>query len=146
MTGNKKIRNATPLTYNGIQFKSKLEVMCYKTLRDYGFKPLYEGKKYVLWEGFKPTIPFYNRKKKSKTLELDDSKLRDITYTPDLTFMAGDTLVIIECKGMENDVFPVKKKLFRRYLESLGNAMYFEVRTKKELLKAINIIQTQCMK
>ena len=31
---NKKIRGATPLEYKNIQFKSKLEVLMYKTLED----------------------------------------------------------------------------------------------------------------
>lgn len=144
MKENKKIKNATPLTYNGINFKSKLEVTCYKELVAQGFNPLYEKRVFTLWTGFKPTIPFYNRKKKTKQLELDKAKLRDITYTPDITFMMGDTLIIIELKGQENDVFPVKKKLFRGILEDMGNTMYFEIRSKKELLKAIDIIKTQC--
>lgn len=146
MAANKKIKNATPLTYNGIAFKSKLEVTCYKTLREYGFKPLYEGKKFVLWEGFKPTVAFYNRSPKKKELVLDNRKIKDITYCPDFTFKAGSTLIIIECKGLENDVFPVKKKLFRSLLEEIKDTMYFEIRTKKELITAIHIIKAQCMK
>lgn len=146
MAANKKIRNATPLAYNGIQFKSKLEVTCYKTLREHGFKPLYEGKKFVLWEGFKPTVAFYNRSPKKKELVLDTAKIRDITYTPDFTFKVGSTLIIIEVKGIENNVFPVKKKLFRSLLEGIKDTMYFEIRTKKELVTAIEIIKAQCMK
>lgn len=140
MTANKKIKNATPLSYKGLNFKSKLEVMCYKTLLEQGFSPLYEEKVFVLWQGFKPTVPFYNRKKSTKTLEPDTGKLRDITYCPDFTFQANDKLIIIECKGFEDHVFPIKKKLFRGFLEAHPNAIYFEIRTKKELLKAINII------
>lgn len=144
MSENKKIKNATPLLYNGIQFRSKLEVTCYKILTACGFKPLYEERKFVLWQGLKPTIPFYNRNKKTKQLQLDTSKIRDITYTPDITFTVNDTLVIIEIKGFENDRFPMKKKLFREYLEQLGNAMFFEIRSKRELLEAIEIIKEKC--
>lgn len=140
MSENKKIKNATPTSYNGIQFKSKLEVNCYKTLLQHGFKPLYEERTFVIWQGFKPTVPFYNRRKKTKSLELDSGKLRDITYTPDLTFTANGKLVIIECKGLEDPVFPVKKKLFRGYLEDHPDTLYFEIRSTRELLKAIDII------
>ena len=39
---NKKIKGATTTCYNGIQFKSSLEVMIYKTLLQEGFHPKYE--------------------------------------------------------------------------------------------------------
>ena len=41
-------------------------------------------------------------------------------------------------------MFYVKKNLFRRYLETLnGYYMYFEIRTKKELLEALKIIKME---
>lgn len=139
---NKKIRNATVTTYNNIQFKSKLEEGFYKTLVQAGFEPDYELTKFVLAEGFKPTVPFYNRSK-SKVFRLDNSKVRDITYTPDFTFLYKDALIIIEAKGIENDTFPLKKKLFRRFLEEMEMpCLFFEVRTKKELLQTIEIIKS----
>ena len=49
--------------------------------------------------------------------------------------------VIIEAKGHENDVFPLKRKIFRKYLEKQkGNYIYFEVHSKGEVLNAIKII------
>lgn len=140
MAENKKIKNASPLSYDGIEFKSKLEVTCYKTLKEAGFSPSYEGKTFVIWQGFKPTVPFYNRSKKDRQLALDSAKLRDVTYTPDFIFHVGKTTVIIEAKGFEDARFPIKKKLFRGILECLDDVIYFEIRTKKELLKAISII------
>ena len=79
-TKNKKVKNATPLSYDGIDFKSRLEAIVYKTFKDAGFNIQYEPCKDVLWRGFKPTIPFYNRKKKTKhsnvtALKLDNKKL-----------------------------------------------------------------------
>lgn len=140
---NKKIKNATKKQYNGIQFKSILETMVYKTLVQAGFEPQYEGRKFCIWEGFYPQVPFYNRNKTTKNLELDTVKLRDITYTPDFVFEHEGVLIIIEAKGMENDVFPVKKKLFRGWLEKQSfKSMYFEVYTKRNLLQAIEIIKT----
>lgn len=139
---NKKIKNASPKEYNGIKFKSVVEVMVYKTLLSAGFEPLYEQRKFVIWEGFNPTVQFYNRDKRTRTLKLDDKKLIDITYTPDFTFEYHKTLIIIEAKGFENDVFPIKKKMFRKYLEhSQQNTIFFEVYTKKQLLQAIEIIK-----
>ena len=54
--------------------------------------------------------------------------------------------IYIESKGFENDVFYIKKKLFRYFLdkklESTGqNSIFFEIYTKKQLLQSIQIIK-----
>ena len=36
MYNNKKVINASPTEYNGIKFKSRLEVSCYKLLTEAG--------------------------------------------------------------------------------------------------------------
>lgn len=139
---NHKIKNATPKEYNGIKFKSLQEVSIYKELLSAGFKPEYEKNTYIIWEGYKPSIPFYDLDLKTKQLKLKQEKLRNITYTPDFVFEYKSVFVIIEVKGFENDVFPIKKKLFRRWLEeNKQNCLFFEIRSKKQLLEAIKIIQ-----
>ena len=138
---NKKIRGATSLVSDGISFKSQLEVVIYKELLRAGFNPKYEERKFVIWEGIKPTKPFYNRDIQTKMLKLDMGKMRDITYTPDFTFEYNDYFIIIEAKGYENDTFPIKKKMFRKILESYNKALYFEIFTKKQLVDAIKIIK-----
>lgn len=139
---NKKIINATSVTYDGINFKSKLEVATYKLLKEAGLNPFYEPHRYVLINGFKPKVPFYNKNKKNKNLTLANRKALPITYSPDFEVSNNKITAIIEVKGIENDVFPVKKKLFRRLLETLpGNYVYFEVYNKKNVLQAINIIK-----
>lgn len=138
---NKKIRNATEEVYDGIRFKSKLEARAYATLLRAGFKPNYEKLKFTLWEGIKPTVPFYNRNKK-KEFVLETKKMVDITYTPDFTFKYKNFLVVIEMKGKENDCFYMKKKMFRKCLESLKEpSIFFEVRTRRELLQTVDIIK-----
>ena len=142
MSNNRKIANATPTRLGTITFKSKLEESFYKTLISAGLVPEYESTRFILSEGFKPTVPFYNRSK-SRVFRLDMNKVRDITYTPDFIIPYNDTLFIIEAKGIENDTFPLKKKLFRKLLESMKiPCVYFEVHTKKELLEVINIIKS----
>lgn len=139
---NKKIKNATKTTDSGIIFKSSIEARLYNVLVDEGFQPLYEGKTFVLSPKVRPTVPFYNRVK--KLLALDMKPIQPITYTPDFTFEYNGILIIIEVKGFENDVFPVKKNLFRKYLETLEQpTMFFEIRTKKELLEALKIIKME---
>lgn len=137
---NKKIKNASVSEYEGIKFKSRLEVTVYKTLVQAGFSPKYEDMKFVLIKGLKPIVPFYT-KGKDKNLKLDDRKMTDVTYTPDFTFKYGDTLVVMEVKGYANDVYPLKRKLFRLLLEDRKDVLYFEIYTKRQLLQAIEIIK-----
>lgn len=140
---NRKIMNASPLEFEGISFKSQLEKMAYQTLRENGLPAEYESRKFIIWEGFKPTVPFYNRDNSTRMLKLDNKKLVDCSYTPDFTFEYKGYLVILELKGFENNIFPLKKKMFRRYLEEHHpKSVFFEVYTKKQLLQAIYLIKT----
>ena len=147
---NKKIKNAHPKEYNGIKFKSQLEVMTYKTLFELGLNPQYEKEKYVLWDGFIPTVPFYTKnsfKRKNHNIEVlspftvkDKRPPTKISYTPDFTFDYKDKHIIIECKGMVNDVFPYKFKMFRKSLETLNNKdaiEVWEIFSKRQLLECI---------
>lgn len=141
-TENKKVINASPLEYDGIFFKSKLEKMAYQTLKEQGFPVLYEPKKFIIWEGFRPNVPFYNKDASTRMLKMDSKKVIDISYTPDLMFEYNNHLIIIEMKGFENNTYPLKKKIFRKWLESnYPNSIYFEIFTKKQLLQAIDIIK-----
>lgn len=139
---NKKIKNATKTTESGIAFKSETEARIYKALVAEGFDPLYEKVTFTLSEKIRPTVPFFNRIK--GLLGLDMKPVQAITYTPDFTFEYNGILIVIEVKGFENDVFPVKRNLFRKHLETLSQpSMFFEVRTKKELLEALRIIRME---
>lgn len=143
LTENKKILNATPLEFDGISFKSKLERTVYQTLKEHGFPVQYEPCKFIIWEGFKPVVPFYNKDRKTRLLKLETKKIISISYTPDFLFNYNDHLVIIEAKGMENDCFYLKKKMFRKWLEEHHpKSVFFEVYTKRQLLQAISIIKT----
>lgn len=139
---NKKIKNATPEEYNNIKFKSKLEVMAYKTLVQAGFEPKYEPYTYIIWKGFKPTVPFYTRCKGINSLNL--TKLRDVTYTPDIYFEYKNLKIIMEIKGFQNELFGYKFKMFRKYIEDLEDNkdyLIFEIFTKRQLLEAIKVIK-----
>jgi hypothetical protein len=139
---NKKIKNATKTTELGIAFRSEVEARIYKALVAEGFNPLYEKVTFTLSEKIRPTVPFFNRIK--GLLGLDMKPVQAITYTPDFTFEYNGILIVIEVKGFENDVFPIKRNLFRKHLETLNQpSMFFEVRTKKELLEALRIIRME---
>lgn len=142
-SSNKKIKNATQDTLDGIEFKSRLEKMIYQTLKAEGFDPKYEPWKFTIWEGYSPTVPFYDRDSKTGLLKRNTSKLLPMTYTPDFCFEYDGWYIIIEAKGIENEVFPIKKKLFRHYLESWKKRVaYFEIYSKKQLIQAIEIIKS----
>ena len=71
-----------------------------------------------------------------------------IKYTPDIHFMWENYMVFIEVKGRENDVYYLKKKLFRKFLENNydeGNAdvlpIYAEIKSKRELLELLEILK-----
>lgn len=164
---NKKIRNATQSSSKGITFKSQLEKSIYNTLLQQGFTPQYEPITFTLWDGFSPITPYYDRetdKQKmrrisegvntcpSKILVQKAGKVVGIRYTPDFYFNYNGLDVYIEAKGIENDVFYIKKKMFIKYLDDVlintgRRSIYFEVYTKKQLLQAIEIIKnyaTEC--
>lgn len=132
---NRKVKNAHPLEYEGILFKSQLEKMTFITLKEAGFPVEYEPQKIVVFKGFKPTTPFYDKNKATRMLKLQMNKLIDITYTPDFMFEYNNHLIIIEAKGFTNDTFPIKKKLFRAWLENHPESIYFEVYSKSRSCK-----------
>lgn len=139
---NKKIKGATQEVCNNIKFKSKIEASVYKHLLQAGFNPVYEGMTFTLWGGFKPTVPYYTMSGKHN--KLNNTKLRDITYTPDFTFMYENKLIIIEVKGFTNDVFPYKFKMFRKILEEkpyANNTLVFEIFSIKQLKECVKIIK-----
>lgn len=159
---NKKIRNATQSSSKGITFKSQLEKSIYNTLLQQGFEPQYELTTFTLWEGFEPITPYYDKEtdkqkikrlsdgidtRTSKILIQKTGKIVGIRYTPDFYFKYKDLNVYIEAKGIENDVFYIKKKMFIKYLDNLciekgERSIYFEVYTKKQLLQAVEIIKS----
>ena len=155
---NRKIRNATICKGSSITFKSQLEKTIYNTLVEQGFIPKYEPKRIVLLNFESYTVPFYDKEtdtqykkrideggKPPKLLNLKSNTILPITYTPDFYIRHNNIDVWIEVKGIENDVYYLKKKLFRRYLEEQSKqgvkSIFFEIYSKKQLLQAIEIFK-----
>ena len=126
-----------------------------------GIEPEYEKHTFVLWDGFKPITPFYDQetdkqletrmqaegitKKVPKMLVPKTATIVGIRYTPDFHFVKEGVDIWIEVKGIENDVFYIKKKMFRKYLDNLyesegKRSIFFEVYTKRQMLQALKII------
>ena len=136
---NKKVRNATSKVYKGIKFRSKLELFTYRKLEAAGIKCDYEKHKYVLMLGFHFKSTSIEPNKRKGYVE-NASKVRDITYTPD--FVDLNQKWIIEVKGYANDVFPIKWKLFKNYLQQLENQpVLFLPKNQKQFLETIQLIK-----
>lgn len=122
---NKKVINATSKLYDGIQFRSLLEVYCYRKLKENnltGFK--YEEIVYEIIEGF----------------EYNGEKIRPIKAVPD--FIDERNRIIIEIKGFETDVSKIKRKLLKRFLRinNLNFTIYL-LKNQKEVNEAIDKIK-----
>ena len=139
---NRKILNATPvIARDGIQLKSKMERTVYHTLLDYGFDVHYEPETFTYWEGFYPTVPFYDKDTK-RNLRNNHKKILGMKYTPDFIFIYNGIKVLIEVKGWENDQFAIRKKMFRKYLETLDYpVIYAEIFSKRQLLEFIETLK-----
>lgn len=148
---NKKIKNATPVDIDGIHFRSKMEARVYSILKENGFDIDYEKRTFDLLSGFYPTVEcydrHYDRKQKSETFGLSQDKVMAITYTPDFSIEINGILVLLEVKGKENDTYPLKKKMFRRLLESLKEMtgkrfIFIEVHTLRETRSVVEFLKT----
>lgn len=139
MAENKKVKNATLAEYNGISFKSRLERSCYIRLTEEGFNPEYEKAAYVLV----PSILLKNGSSYSPRKKdlIKYTSLRRLTYTPDFEFTYKGVSVYFDAKGKSNDTYPIKKKLFLHYLESLGTPyIFFEPHNLAQLELSISTL------
>ena len=99
---------------DGIKFKSQLEVYAYKELQKAQIKFKYEEDKFSLISGFLPISESWEfRYKKFVPVQ---NAIRSITYTPDFT--CPNMRWVIETKGRPNESFPLRWKLFKRYIHS----------------------------
>lgn len=137
--------------YNDILFDSKLEVSIYKYLCKRGIVFKYNAKSFELQKGFKPTVPFFiqgtDRRTHKKAFKLDNTKVQNISYTPDfILYLDGGYEIILEAKGKPNERYPIVKKLFRKLLERKKNKdkLYFaEVKSVRETEQLLTIINNE---
>ena len=99
---------------DGITFASGLEKYMYQALKKAKIKAEYEGKTFVLIDGFEFELSSYERQSngKGQFVNRGNKKILPIKYTPD--FVGKD--FIIECKGRANESFPIRWKLFKRFI------------------------------
>ena len=101
--------------YEGIQYKSGLEMKMAKVLTGLNIPFQYEPTKFTLMEGFHFDVDSFERQSngKGEYKNRGNKKVLPITYTPDFIGRGW----IIETKGFAGDVFPLKWKLFKDWIE-----------------------------
>ena len=130
---------AKKIKYDGINFASGLERYMYIALQKAKIKAVYEGKSYTLIEGFDFTSESYERQSNGKGdfTNRGNKRILPITYTPD--FVADN--FIIECKGRANESFPMRWKLFKKYVqENMPNVTLYKPQNQAECDQVIQSI------
>lgn len=139
---NKKVRNATIISYSGITFKSKLELYCYKKLKETNIPFEYEEYTFELIPSFEFTNDSYElfKKKGERYFGPQHTHVRSMTYTPDFVGPGW----IIETKGNPNESFPIKWKLFKKHIvdKKLHISLYMP-RNQHQIDEIIELVKKQ---
>ena len=124
---------------DGISFSSGLEAYMYKALKEANIKADYEVYTYDLVREFEFNIDVYERcaNGRGDFKNRGEKKIQSIKYTPDFI---GDGF-IIECKGRANESFPIRWKMFKRYVQlNLPEVTLYKPQNQKECETTVNLI------
>ena len=130
---------AKKVTYDGIKFASGLEKYMYVVLKKAKIKAKYEGQTYTIQEGFIFENESYERQSngKGELVNRGCKKILPIRYTPDFI---SDSF-IIECKGRANESFPMRWKLFKKYVNTnMKHVTLYKPQNQKECDEVIKLI------
>ena len=125
--------------YDGITFASSLERYMYQVLKKAKIKADYEGRTYTLVEGFDFESSSYERQSNGKGQFVDrgNKKIQPIKYTPD--FIGED--FIIETKGRANESFPMRWKLFKKFINKCyPHVTLYKPQNQKECDQVIELL------
>jgi len=129
------------VTCDGITFASGLEKYMYLALRKAKIKADYEGETFTLIDGFEFDTTSYERQSngKGEFKNRGDKKILPIRYTPD--FVSLRNSFIIECKGRANESFPMRWKLFKRFINRCyPHVTLYKPQNQKECDQVIQLI------
>ena len=136
---------AKKVTFDGIKFASGLEKYMYQALKKAKIQATYEGATFTLQEGFKLENESYERQSngKGEMVNRGCKKILPIKYTPDFV---SDSF-IIECKGRANESFPIRWKMFKKFINSkLKNVTLYKPQNQKECDEVIKLITKKSKK
>ena len=131
--------NAKKTKHDGIQFASGLEKYMYIALKKAKIPAKYEGATFVVQDGFEFKTTSYERQSNGKGEFKDrgNKKILPIKYTPDFVSPS----FIIECKGRANESFPLRWKMFKKYVKAnLPRVTIYKPQNQKECDKVIELI------
>ena len=110
--------------YDGITFASGLERHMYQALKKAKIKADYEGETFTLIDGFEFETPSYERQSNGKG-----------------EFISLRNDFIIECKGRANESFPMRWKLFKRFINRCyPRVTLYKPQNQKECDQVIELI------
>ena len=127
------------VTFDGITFASGLEKYMYIALKKAKIRADYEGATFVLQDDFKFEIDSYERQANGKgdMVNRCQKKIKSIKYTPDFV----SSSFIIECKGRANESFPMRWKMFKKYVNhKMKHVTLYKPQNQKECDKVIELI------
>ena len=127
------------VTFNGITFASGLERYMYQALKKAKIQTEYEGCTFILQEDFMFNNETYERQSngKGELINRGNKKILPIKYTPD--FIGHD--YVIECKGRANESFPLRWKMFKKYVNhKMKHVTLYKPQNQKECDKTIELI------
>tara|TARA_R100001463_G_scaffold3381_6_gene13789 strand:- start:1062 stop:1523 length:462 start_codon:yes stop_codon:yes gene_type:complete len=130
---------AKKVTFDGIKFASGLEKYMYVALKKAKIPAKYEGQTYIVQEGFEFKNKSYERQSNGKgdLVNRGCKKILPIKYTPDFV----SSSFIIECKGRANESFPLRWKMFKKYVnENLKHVTLYKPQNQKECDKVVELI------
>ena len=138
---------AKKVTYDGIKFASGLERYMYQALKKAKLKAVYEGATFEVSKGFEFTNASYERtaNAKGEFKQRGRKKILPIKYTPDfIGYINGaEYHYIIECKGRANESFPLRWKLFKKYVvKNYPDTILFKPQNQKECEETVRLILT----
>ena len=130
---------AKKVSFDGINFASGLEKHMYIALKKAKIKAKYEGQTYVVQQGFEFDVKSYERQGNGKGdfINRGEKKILPIKYTPDFI---SDSF-IIECKGRANESFPLRWKMFKKYVKvHMPHVIIYKPQNQKECNEVIELI------
>ena len=130
---------AKRISYDGINFASGLERYKYMALKKAKLKFQYEGETFELVKAFEFTQEAIERQSngKGEYRNRGNKKILNIKYTPD--FVGED--FIIECKGRANESFPMRWKLFKKWMtDNSYKRVLYKPQNQSECDKTIDMI------
>ena len=136
---NKGPVRSKKVVFDGITFASGLERYMYQVLKKAKVKADYEGETYTLIDGFNFDNKSHERQSNGKGdfVNRGNKKILPIKYTPD--FVGRD--FVIECKGRANESFPMRWKLFKRFINRrYPHVTLYKPQNQKECDKVIELI------